>query len=336
MSEAAYIHVGCSATERTATFVRSVAALSTGQEVSFEVSWWGERERLAQRLPLPELERFVLDNYRPNALLTASFGARLPSGRGASLSVSTAGDDFRAKTRDRAAPLTIAIDRLALKLQDTSRPRLPPWPPAASAARLEEEVRADTAWLLAAATTACAPQADAQAVIAWSAEFPAYRSAFGVCHRSAATLARDYAVDWLAAHGGAQAWPTLSLEASELSELVSRSRPDEGVSSASRDEISFLLAQSAERVAQALEALAVVDASHRRLLDLANHATQLLSNAVEHEPDVLDWKERERLFPDVPWWRVTLAADGAVMIVTTPFTTLAAFYAELARLLKET
>jgi hypothetical protein len=336
MSEAAYVHVGCSATDRTATFVRTVAALSSGEDVSFEASWWGERERLARRVRLPELERFVLDNYRSNASLSASFGARLPSGRGATLSVSTAGDAFRGNTRDRAAPLTIAIDRLALKLQDTSRPRLPPWPPAASAALIEQEVLADTAWLLAAATTACASNTGAPTVIAWNAEFPAFHSAFGVRHRSSASLARDYAVDWLAAHGVAQAWTLHSLAASELDELVASSRVDDAMGSGGRYEVSFLLGQSEERVAQALEALAVVDESQRRLLDLTNHASQLLSSAVELEPDVLDWKERERLFPDVPWWRVTLAADGAVTVVTTPFSTLATFYAELARLLKET
>ena len=133
MSEAAYVHVGCSATERTMTFVRSVTALSDASEVSFEASWWGERERVARRVPLPELEAVVLEHYRSSAALTASFGARLPSGQGASLRVSTAGDEFRERTRDGAAPVSITLDRLALKLQSATRPRLPPWSPAASA-----------------------------------------------------------------------------------------------------------------------------------------------------------------------------------------------------------
>jgi hypothetical protein len=335
MSETAYVHVGCSATERTATFVRSVAALSSGQEVSFEASWWGERQRLTRRFFLPELESLVLDNYRSNALLTASFGARLPSGRGASLSVSTAGDDFREKTHDGAAPLTIAIDRLALKLQDAMRPRLPPWSPAASAVLLEEAVRADTAWLLTAATTACSSQAAAPTAIAWNTEFPALHTAFGVRHRRADTLARDYAVDWLAARGVAQPWKALSLETSELKRLVAGSRLDDDASSQSRDEVSYLLDQAEEKIAQALAALAVVDGSQQRLLDLADQARQSLANAVDQETDALGWKERERLFPDVPWWRVLLGADGGVTIVTTPFSSLADFYAELARLLKE-
>ena len=202
---------------------------------------------------------------------------------------------------------------------------------------VEEAVRSDTAWLISGATAACAAPSPAPTVIAWNTEFPAFSSSFGVHHPTAGALVRDYAIDWLVARGVVpSSWRAVSLETSQLRRLVTDSPTDERSAAVSRDDVALLLAQSEDRVTLALEALAVVDASQQRLLDTARDARALLTSSAEREADVLDWKARERLFPDVPWWRVMLSPHGAVTVVTTPFTSLAAFYAELARLLKET
>jgi hypothetical protein len=337
MSDGAFAHGFCSDSERATVLVQSVAALAGTKALRLYVETLHEPLRWIDDVRCAELPEVVKHVLVPGTLISVSFACELPSGRQVTASVVVADDVYRERTRDKAGPVVLRVERRALFLAQAKRPRFVTFEPAGAAALAEEELRGDVAWLLERLLSALGQTPNSPVVLGFSGDWLPAHAAFGVRHRNLDTVTRDFATDWLATRAGFLPVTLVDLAMSELRLLVAESRivteGQQGGIRLDRQQVLKLLDCSPQQVRAALETLAVADERQQRLDDLANQVreTQLVASDMELvEPD---WKERERLFADVPWWRVTMEVDGSVNIVTTPNKSLADFYALLAELL---